>query len=80
MEKDKTILALKLLASLVICQIAGFIGAIFTTPAVSTWYLTLNKPVFNPPNYLFAPVWTFLFIAMAIALFLVWVKKDGEKN
>ncbi|MDD5731876.1 MAG: tryptophan-rich sensory protein [Patescibacteria group bacterium] len=80
MEKDKMILALKLIASLVICQIAGFIGAIFTTPAVTTWYTTLNKPFFNPPSSIFAPVWTVLFIAMGIALFLVWTKTEHAKE
>lgn len=80
MKKNKTILALKLLASLIICQIAGFIGAIFTTPAISTWYATLEKPTFNPPNYLFAPVWTILFIAMGVALFLIWAKTKNDKE
>ena len=80
MEKDKTILAVKLLSSLAACQAAGLIGAVFTMPAVNTWYLTLNKPFFNPPNSIFGPVWTVLFIAMGIALFLVWVKNEHKKE
>lgn len=80
MEKSKSVLALKLLASLAICQLAGFIGAIFTTPSISTWYFALNKPIFNPPNYLFAPVWTLLFVAMGIALFLIWSKSENTKE
>ena len=80
MEKSKSMLAFKLLVSLVVCQLAGFIGAVFTTPAIGTWYATLTKPAFNPPNYLFAPVWTFLFIAMGVALFLIWVREKNDKE
>lgn len=63
---------LKLVISLVICQFAGFIGSVFTTPSIPTWYATLNKPFFTPPNWLFAPVWTTLFVLMGVSLFLVW--------
>jgi tryptophan-rich sensory protein len=65
---------LKLLVSVVICQAAGFIGSIFTTPNIPTWYAMLKKPAFAPPNWLFAPVWTTLFLLMGIALFLIWRK------
>lgn len=67
-------MAIRLVASLLICQAAGGIGALFTTPAISTWYSTLKKPPFQPPNWLFGPAWTVLFILMGIALFLVWNK------
>lgn len=62
----------KLIISLVICQLAGIIGSIFTAKSVSTWYLTLNKPSFNPPNWLFGPVWISLYFLMGVALFLIW--------
>ena len=62
----------KLLVSVIICELAGIIGSIFTTSSVRTWYPTLIKPFFQPPNWLFAPVWTALFLLMGIALFLVW--------
>ncbi len=62
----------KLLISIIICQLAGGIGSIFTSKSVSTWYLTINKPSFTPPNWLFAPVWIGLFLLMGISLFLVW--------
>jgi tryptophan-rich sensory protein len=62
----------KLLLSIVICQAAGIIGAFFTTPNIPTWYKALNKPTFAPPNWVFAPVWTILFLLMGIALYLVW--------
>ena len=66
---------LNLVVSLVICQLAGFVGSLFTTPSIGTWYATLKKPSFNPPNWLFAPVWTTLFFLMGIALYILWRKR-----
>jgi len=71
---------LKLIVSIVICEFAGIIGSIFTTPAIGTWYAGLTKPSFNPPNWLFAPVWTLLFLLMGISLFLVWNSKSKSKK
>jgi len=65
---------LKLLASIAIVWGAAAIGSVFTAPAIQTWYPTLRKPWFNPPNYIFGPVWTILYTLMGIALFLVWRK------
>ena len=65
---------LRLVVSIVVCQLAGGLGAIFTTPAIPTWYASLNKPAFNPPNWVFFPVWTTLYTLMGIAAFLVWRK------
>jgi benzodiazapine receptor len=62
----------RLIASLIICQLAGFIGAIFTTPAISGWYATLEKPTFNPPNWIFSPVWIFLYLLMGMTLYILW--------
>jgi benzodiazapine receptor len=62
----------RLILSISICQIAGFIGSIFTTPQIPTWYASLKKPVFNPPNWIFGPVWITLFVLMGISLFLFW--------
>lgn len=66
---------IKLLISIVICQLAGVVGSFFTTPAIPTWYRTLVKPFFTPPNWLFAPVWIVLYCLMGISLFLVWEKE-----
>jgi benzodiazapine receptor len=63
---------LKLIASIVVCQLAGMIGALATSASIQTWYVTLNKPFFTPPNWLFAPVWLTLYTLMGISLFLVW--------
>jgi len=62
----------------VACLAAGAIGSIFTRSAIPTWFVTLEKPVFSPPNWLFAPVWTLLYILMGIAAFLVWRKGLGN--
>ena len=64
----------RLVVSIVVCQLAGGIGAIFTSPAIPTWYASLAKPAFQPPNWLFFPVWTTLYTLMGIAAFLVWRK------
>jgi len=64
----------KLVISIVACLAAGGIGSIFTRSAIPTWYATLEKPIFSPPNWLFAPVWTLLYILMGISAFLVWRK------
>jgi benzodiazapine receptor len=71
---------IKLIVSIVACQCAGLIGSIFTTPAIPTWYATLQKPAFSPPNWLFAPAWITLYLLMAIAAFLIWRKGLGEEG
>ncbi len=63
---------LKLVISLGACQLAGFIGSIFTRPAISTWYAELQKPRFTPPDYVFGPVWMSLYFLIGVAAFLVW--------
>lgn len=60
---------------LLIPLIIGGIGGFLTAESVKTWYLTLNKPSFNPPNQIFGPVWTTLYILMGIASYLVWTKR-----
>lgn len=70
----------KFIIAVVVSELAGVIGSIFTTPAISTWYAGLAKPALNPPAWVFAPVWTTLFALMGIAAFLVWRKGLDRKD
>jgi len=63
---------LKLIIAVLIVELAGVIGGSFTAPAISNWYPTLSKPALNPPNWIFAPVWTTLYALMGVAAFLIW--------
>lgn len=63
---------LKLAVSLAASLAAGALGSIFTASSVDGWYRTIEKPPFNPPAWVFAPVWTILYIMMGVSLFLVW--------
>lgn len=68
----------KLLLCILITEGAGIIGSVATTSSVNGWYLTdLVKPSFNPPSWVFGPVWTLLFLLMGVALYLVWNKKNN---
>lgn len=63
--------ALKLLACIIICLAIGGISGIATIGGLKTWYPNLMKPSFNPPNYLFGPVWSALYALMGVSLFLI---------
>ena len=63
---------MRLIACLVICLGAGWLGSVFTRPSLKPWYESLRKPSWTPPNWLFAPVWTLLYVSMAVAAWLVW--------
>jgi len=69
-----------LLISLALAQLAGILGSFFTIPNIPTWYQTLNKPFFQPPSWVFAPVWTTLFVLMGVASWLVWRKYTTAKS
>jgi translocator protein len=70
---------MKLFISIFIPLLVGSSAGFFTSSGVNGWYATASKPWFNPPNWLFAPVWTALYIMMGIALFLVW-KTNANKT
>ncbi|WP_340064543.1 TspO/MBR family protein [Ascidiimonas aurantiaca] len=65
---------LKIVIAVGVCLLIGFVSGFATQSSVNDWYVTLNKPVFNPPNWIFAPVWTVLYILMGIAAGLVWIR------
>ena len=60
--------------------IVGGLSGYFTASNIATWYVTLNKPFFNPPNYLFGPVWTVLYLMMGISLGMIINAKHSNKN
>lgn len=73
--------AFKLIITIVVSELAGIIGSVFTAPAIKTgWYATLVKPALNPPSWVFGPVWTTLYALMGIALWLVWTNADADKK
>jgi tryptophan-rich sensory protein len=67
----------KLAASIGLSLLAGFIGSFFTFDAITTWYTYLNKPWFNPPNWIFGPVWTALYILIGTAFYIIWKSKKN---
>ena len=70
---------MKLFISIGITLLVGSLGGFFTSSAVKGWYAMANKPSFNPPNWIFAPVWTFLYLLMGISLYLVWKSNAAKK-
>ncbi len=64
----------KIIIAVAICLLVGALSSIATQSSVNDWYLTLNKPSFNPPNWIFAPVWTILYVMMGVAAGIVWGK------
>jgi tryptophan-rich sensory protein len=69
---------LKLAISIAIPLIIGFTSGFFSATGVGTWYQTIIKPSWNPPNWIFGPVWTALYILMGVALYLVWKQPDSQ--
>jgi benzodiazapine receptor len=72
--------AVGVIVSVLICELAGVIGSLFTTPSIPGWYAGLTKPAFNPPNWIFGPVWTTLYALMGVAAYLVFARRDGSKG
>ncbi len=70
----KLTIVIKLIVCLALTFSAAFVGSLFTREAVPDWYANLNKPFFTPPDWLFGPVWTALYLLMAISAFIVWQK------
>jgi translocator protein len=70
----------KLTISVIICETIGIASGLLTQSEMNTWFTTLNKPSWNPPSYLFAPVWTTLYLLMGIALWLIWKSDALEQS
>lgn len=70
---------LALMAFLALCLLVGALGGLVTSSSLGSWYAQLRKPSFNPPNGVFGPVWTTLYILMAIAAWRVFRRRDGGR-
>jgi benzodiazapine receptor len=70
----------KLALCIVICELAGIIGSVFTISTIPTWYAGVVKPALNPPSWVFGPVWTLLYALMGIAAFLIWKRGWQRKE
>lgn len=70
----------KYIGFIAVAQAAGIIGAYFTADAIPMWYAGLAKPVFAPPNWLFAPVWVSLYFLMGVAAARVWELRAGKAS
>lgn len=64
----------------VTCVGVGYLSSLFTREGVETWYTTIQKPSFNPPNEVFAPVWSVLYVIMGVAAGLVWNRIDMQRD
>ncbi len=71
---------LKLIVSIALPLAVGGIAGFYTSQAIPTWYTTLNRPSFNPPNWLFGPVWTTLYLLMGISLYMIWSLPSGRER
>jgi benzodiazapine receptor len=66
--------AVGIVVSIVVCELAGVVGSLFTASSIPGWYAGLTKPSFNPPNWIFGPVWTVLYAMMGVAAYIVFAK------
>ena len=71
---------LKIVLVVVLCVTVGYLSGLVTRESILTWYVTLNKPSFNPPNWVFAPVWTLLYIMMGVAAGMIWTSNSDEQT
>jgi translocator protein len=69
---------IKLMVSIGLPLAVGAIAGMYTSAAVPEWYANLNRPSFNPPGWVFGPVWTVLYILIGISLFLIWKEEPGQ--
>ena len=70
----------RILSVVVTCLVIGYFSGIVTRSAIADWYPTLIKPSFNPPNWIFAPVWSMLYVMMGVAAGLVWDRMEQESE
>ncbi|MFD2891964.1 TspO/MBR family protein [Flavobacterium chuncheonense] len=71
---------LRIIYVVAICLAIGYLSSLVTQSSITTWYPTIEKPIFNPPNWVFAPVWTLLFIMMGVSGGIIWNKLESNKT
>ncbi|MFN7676050.1 TspO/MBR family protein [Flavobacterium sp.] len=71
---------LRIVTVVLICVVIGYLSGMVTRESITTWYPTLVKPVFNPPNWIFAPVWSLLYIMMGVAGGMIWNRIDTDEE
>lgn len=71
---------LKIVLVIMVCVSIGYLSGMVTRDSITTWHPTLVKPIFNPPNWIFGPVWTLLYFMMGIATGLIWTSGYDEKK
>jgi len=69
-----------LFLSIILAQLAGVIGSLFTAASVRDWYDVLILPSFAPPSWVFGPVWIILYTSMGIAAYLIWIQKKNHES
>lgn len=81
MQKTNKIAATwKFIISILLCESVGIISGLLASANNNLWFDTLHKPTWNPPAYLFGPVWTALYLLMGISLGIIWNNKAPELN
>jgi len=70
----------KLVIAIIVSELAGVIGSLFTMPSIPGWYANVTKSALTPPSWVFCPVWTTLYALMGIAAFLVWKKGWNRRD
>lgn len=71
---------IKLAVSILLPLLIGVIGSAATMPEIRGWYATINKPALLPPNWVFGPTWTLLYLLMGVSFYLVWTSKNSKKK
>lgn len=80
MEQKPLSRTFKIIVMIITCVVVGTISGLLTREGVDAWYPTIEKPSFNPPNWVFAPVWSTLYVLMGIAAGLVWHEMDRQRE
>lgn len=71
---------IKLIISITIPLTLGFVAGMFTAQAVPDWFAGINKPIFSPPNWIFGPVWTALYLIMGISFYIIWQQESTKRK